>query len=898
MQKSLATSFKSISLITKEVADNIENCWNTFSYALKPESFIYAEKGLIELEKNLAFTLLINPKIKSVTIDSPILKKSYVVEDYETSIKGIRFASLTPEIGLLYQKSGKLTFGIPTSKHNGHYHLLPISNQAILYKEFPLIGTEGFNLPVFIQHDNFQPTEQRDAIRTKLNSEEEKDPTAEKNRKALIEFVQAYILFMEKIIDAQLSGSYLFAKSGLPDLVDTFSDTSWFEKNIQIPIRNNILQRSIVITCSGQSKKIAESKFISRNSIDYEGLFELASKLIPEQMPNKNSIWHWAEIISQNLDQWPNNIILKIEDLLESAAEIIDLNDISSFEWLKELYQFLDKNNLNHLGDKYYIYPNEANQFCLKDDVRIHPNIDEEFKTVSKGLGRPLEDEFLNRKVGKLSNVQIFDLQDFYKKLNNELIGELKVESASEEQIKSIFHICCLFRSDRAPRREKWFKIINQILLHLAPEKKAVSVDYENYGRSAEFWSIRYICHLIETANKPTVFAEEYFEGSTDLCFSWFSDFLSYIFEIQEESKETILKKRIIPVQSDNFRPYDDFIFAEQDSKYFDETIKNIYKDYTHNGDPRKFIVDTRISCDAIKKKDISILTDKIDDLFNDEHIESKIKKGGNLNEMFLQLNDWFEQFSTSSTLRTFSNKRASLYVLALGEGFSKQIMEIQSSGKSIDDIRELAKIQLSTQEMKSFESAATELGTSQLLAKAQEMIDAKHQIERWKTIGRAAENVFKETLSNTEPDFEIQNPDIGKDFVIIVNGKQYAIEIKSVEAQKGNVNMSLRQGRTAVTEKEHYALCVLTRPEDDSLIDEDYFIRESRFVPDIGYQIGNTIEEWDVGITKLDTMAEVKVTFDEKSESVYIGRSTWKAGITFHEFVIILKQYYELTED
>lgn len=57
--------------------------------------------------------------------------------------------------------------------------------------------------------------------------------------------------------------------------------------------------------------------------------------------------------------------------------------------------------------------------------------------------------------------------------------------------------------------------------------------------------------------------------------------------------------------------------------------------------------------------------------------------------------------------------------------------------------------------------------------------------------------------LCNVEPEFEILNPDIGKDFVIVAKGKKFAIEIKSVEPLKGNVNMSLLQGKTAVLEKD-----------------------------------------------------------------------------------------------
>lgn len=895
MQQALKVSFRSISGITEQPAENITDHWNTFSYDLNT-SFLYAEKGLIELEHNLLFTLLINEaRIKNVIVELPTGSRSYTIIKEETMIADIQFISFDKEQGLLYRETGDLIFGIPALKIGNNYRLLPTDNQAVLYKEFPLIGTEGFNLPVFIQHKKFHPTEQRDAIRTKITTEDEPDPVAAKNRKALIEFVENYIPFVEKLISAETQGTYLFAQSGLPLLVDTFSNRSWYEEHIQKPIREMILTKAIVQTCAGKLKIIAGSKFITGSEETHKGFFELASELIPEQIPEKNSIWHWAIIISQAPELWPENITLDIEALVKLVPDKIDLNDDKSFGWLKKLYEYLELNNLTHLGRQSPIYPSEAGSFYTEDQVRIHPAIDEEFKIVASGLGRHLDDEFLNRKIGQLSTIKEFDLSAFYKELNNELIANLKIEAASEEQVKAIFHVCCLFKSDRAYRREKWFSIINQILPAFAQEKRTISTDYENYGRSAELWTIKYICGLIEKIAKPSLFAVEYFQGNIQVCFDWLNDFLEFIFGLQDESKEVILKRRIIPIQTDVFRAYDDNVFAENEPKYFNDTIKDIYRDHAKKIDPRSFIVDIRIKVESIRRKNVEELTNEIDKIFRDENIEIKVKKGGVLNEMFLQLNDWFEQFSTSTTLlSTFSSKRASLYVLALGEGFSKQIMEIQKAGRSMDDLTELAKLKLTPDEMKRFESAAAELGTDKLFEKVKEMLDAKLQIDRWKTIGTAAENAFTEALSSIHPAFEILNPDIGKDFVIKANGKEYAIEIKSVDALKANVNMSLLQGETAVLEKDAYALCVLSRPFDNSPVDKDYFIKESRFVTDIGYKIGGSIESWRNGIRELDTNGEIKVVFENREESLYVSRNVWKERITFEDFVSFLKTFMQ----
>jgi hypothetical protein len=229
-----------------------------------------------------------------------------------------------------------------------------------------------------------------------------------------------------------------------------------------------------------------------------------------------------------------------------------------------------------------------------------------------------------------------------------------------------------------------------------------------------------------------------------------------------------------------------------------------------------------------------------------------------------------------------------------LGEGFSKQIMEIQNSGKSIEDIAELAKIKLSTQEIKLLENAVSEIGTAQLLAKAQEMLLAKQQKERWKNIGNAAEIAFKEAINTLDFSWDVGNPDIGKDFELIFKAQNYSIEIKSVAAGKENVRMSILQGKTAVLESKHYALCVLTRPEDENTpIDKDYFMKNALFVTDIGIQIGNKINDWDNGLKKLESSEAIKVMLENKAESVYISRLIWRSGISFDAFFEELKKYF-----
>lgn len=897
MQESLDRTFKRIDDIGHLPGEEIQSLWNSFRYVLSSETYSYAERGVLDLQRNLSFTLLINERIKSVTIETAGESQKYVAASRPTANESVSFLEMTAGAGILHTKVAELTIAIPARSVGDRFILLPLEHQAVLYKEFPLIGTENFYLPVFIQHKHFRPTEERDGIQTKKEKEEEKDLTADKNRKAMEEFVAAYLPFIQAVSEIAEANSHLLARSGLPEYVDRYSNVEWYQRVVQAPIRQYILQQEIVRTAAGDLCKIEAIRFPSAGLLGRDDYYALASALVPDLLPDRTSVWAWCEIIRQEPEGWGKGIELNEEELVKLIpAKITEVSDMT-IEWLKQLYAYLDANNANYLGEKYPIYLNEAKQFCFRNKVWIHPVIDPEFKKVARELGRPLEKEFLHPALGKVAGIGEFDLNEFFEKMNSELIRSVDVYKATTGQINAILHVCTLFKGDRLSRRDKWLIILQKIFPGVG-ERKIVAVDYENYGRSAELWSVKFLCGIISQTTTPSNFAVECFEGDTDRAFEWLKELLSYVFGMGDD-KDLYLKWKIIPTEADKFVPYDDKPYAELDQKYFDDTIKNIYRDYTGKGDPRQMIIDRRVIFDGMRAHPVDHLSTTIDKLFAEPGISDKVKKDGPLNALFLQLNEWYDRNSPASHgfLPTFHAHRDTFYVLALGPEFSSQMIAIKNSGRTVEEITELAKVKLSNEQIKELDSAASALGPDRLMQKAKDMLEAQGQVVRWKTIGAAAEKAFQEAIAGLDVQYKVDNPDIGKDFEIIVNAKGYSIEIKSVVEGKQNVKMSILQGRTAVAEKESYALCVLTRPEDEGVvIDKAYFIEHSRFVMDIGEQIGDKIKNWDTGLQTLQFNEEIHVQLEDKTESVYINRNIWRGGIPFAEFVQQLKKTWEET--
>lgn len=902
MKSSIAKSFETINVLSRCPAETINKYSHSFIYNLNESSKVYAERGLFELEKNISFTLLINrgdkgrKKINSITIIKDGTEKLYTIESNPSKITGLDYLNVGKnDEGILYKVVGDLIFGIPVKKNDGIYTLVKIENQAVLFKEFPLIGTEFFNLPVFIQHSEFRPTEPRDGIITKKDEEDKPDSIADSNRRYLVEFRVEYLGFLEILIQHKVQDLFHIALSGVPIETKKYTGRDWYIKEIQKPIRDFLVKKEIVNTVSGKLSKIEEAKFPVTNHTPDDAFYNVLIGLLPDKVPTSNCFSFLDRVMNQEIENWPENISISLEQLLSSLPELVNSKDEIPFKSLKILYKYLQSIN-STLGETYHIYLNEKNQFQVRDGVKVYPTIDDEIKFVSERLGRNLDLEFLNRNLGSdVPGIGSFDLEDFYKKLNNEVISKIDPEKATEEQISAILHINTLFKTDRATKREIWLDMIKELLPMQFGKKKYISIDYDNYYQPAELWTAKYICYLIQKEIKINQFADVYFEADINIAYDWLNRFLNYVNDSREDIKAFLTRYNIIPTQNEGvFKAYNEHLYKEDNPNYFDDELKIIAKEKC-NFNSGEYLIKNEIKVADLRTTDIEFITKHIDKLFEDEKIASKVAIDGILHSTFNIINTWFDKHSdASSYLKTFSSKRDMLYVISLGEGFSKQIKTLKEAGKSMEDIAELAKINLSVSEMRELERVASELGTNELLKKAEEMISLRDQRIKWKQIGDMAENAFKKVFEGLEMEIELSNPDIGKDFEILLKSDKFSIEIKNVIEGKENVRLSILQGRTAVKEKDNYALCVVTRPNDTDEITEEYFKKNAKFIKDIGYQIGDKIENWDSGLTKLFSSDEIKVQLDEKKETVYVNRNIWRNGDSFDKFMIALEKYFK----
>jgi len=911
LMKALEIAYNNIDEFNgKPAASNIDGIKTRYEYSLEDYKFSIAKDGLKELERNLPFTLLINnERIQSVTItDENENTISFSISTPELIFSEIRFSKITKtgsnhspiETGLLFKENSSLTIAIPATKELDKYLLSRITDQARIFRNFPLIGTEKSHFPCFIHSNLFQPSEQRDGIRTLKDNEDRPDKHADENRETLKMYLELFKSTFIELLENSVNNLHLVAESGIPDDTQNYLARNWFTNEIQKPLRDFLLQHELVTTVDGTTIKIEEAKFIKTFDFKNEPeLYTIVSELFPSNCPDKDSYKDWKKIIEQDEEEWIKGIYIRIENVVQEVQEKNNIDELqilnrNPIDWLNRLIAYIQKTGKIELTEQYAIYPNQSNQFRKRFELKLDPGFDDKLKNISKNIFRNLYDDLILDSINNQEGIQPFETTQFFSSINN-FIGVLVCNKASEEQTAAIFELGCYFKEAPASRRNEWFELTNILLPTLADKKSSSKSLDEFIFEPTDKWTLKYVCLLIEKSKDFKTFCETYFLNNTDNTYDWLNRFLAFVCR-SEEGRDTAFKFSIVLTQDGDFKK-NEYLIRENNPNEFEPLFKDLIKDYLGKGDPRGYLIDTRITNDYLPEKGANVLTDQIDRLFNELDIEQSVEETGKLNSLFHKLNDWYSKEEENKSTKPqsffpiFTGKRPDLSVRAYGKEMSKIMSE-----KGMEEIKALTKLKLKSSELMQLEYAAQLAGGTEILLNIAHEIHEEAERIRWrKEVGTAAETAFKEAMQEIETKFDIENPDIGKDFTIIskATGKEFYIEIKSTVIGAETVKMSSLQGQTANQEKERYALCVITRPSG-TLIGKEYFLQNVKFVSNIGELIGDKLTNILNDLKNLSEheTGDVNVAMDNKAYSVYISKKIWENGIGFTDFVELLKKY------
>lgn len=266
---------------------------------------------------------------------------------------------------------------------NGRYEIVKRdTKQPVLYRDFPLIGSEKFYFPYILNGFKFNPTERRNGLL--LNSADH--PNCVSNRQIIDKAVDAIFCFNEWLISHNAINRYLLASSRIPESSEKYSDdvaAPWI-KNLQLNWRKQLLDERLVETENGvevlRNLSLPAFSNTATKDVNEAFFFILHGRYIGRGvLPKFEDLHGWLEVVRPEYDSWKTKLKYEKDDFLTDLANLQNLSDLcnkiektesDTVEWLNKLYKFLVAQNLLVDFDQYAIIPNQKGEFKLLKDLR------------------------------------------------------------------------------------------------------------------------------------------------------------------------------------------------------------------------------------------------------------------------------------------------------------------------------------------------------------------------------------------------------------------------------------------------------------------------------------------------------------------------------------------------
>ena len=406
--------------------DSFDTC---FTYYLNDEEKKKAAiEGLNDLINTMPTTLITQyKKIEKVTIIDNIQQieteyipniigdevKNGITESYvQTKTKNKnKEETIGEQYFLSYLKvneeTNKQTLRLITQieKQNGIIVLLKRDiNKPVLYRNFPLIGSNDFNMPFIVDGFDFNPLEARNGLF--LNDGDKNNTDSNDNMKILDEAYQTSLAFIKCILTKykNLMNRFILASSKMPKPIVKFDDyaNDWFYQK-QKEYRQGL--REITLLKFGNYHKFDKlilPIFKENYNIEFFNVvsnLNIRKKILPQQEDYKN----WYDIIITENIETPN-IKVKENEFIKSWGytmnkenntkeinyiydEIDFLKDLSNCKNIKTLSNILGKEKseiINDLNEFLQFLKNIWKEEDILNTYAILPNRNGDFKKIKE----------------------------------------------------------------------------------------------------------------------------------------------------------------------------------------------------------------------------------------------------------------------------------------------------------------------------------------------------------------------------------------------------------------------------------------------------------------------------------------------------------------------------------
>ena len=558
-----------------------------FTYDLTTEEKLAAaEKGIEDLTNTLPITLIIQrDKIKQVRVINHISNTDvlYVCETMPMD-ENVLFSIVSINECKKYYLSYLDNEVMLTTEVTGNDYISLIkrdSFQPVLYRDFPLIGSEKFYFPYTLNGYNFFPTDERDGLA--LNTMDSSEACA--NRDIIAHAVDAVISFNQWLIQRNASCRYIMAASQKPKPLKAYDETvaePWII-NLQHYWRMELLEQHLAEIDGGEPRPLKEYRipWFKESKNIREQFYDIVSAcwLGEGVLPKREHLIEWIEVIKPQFESWDcPTLKYEIENLLEDLQKQSNLHILEQksgksraelIDWLNQMYAFMKDNDLIGKLREYAVIPNQSGEFKKLDDLRtdynsIIPVLLKEIYNLTVDEGNEIEVNLVDNAINCESfgnEIGIYGQKEIVDELNDNL-----------EKIS--YEILSLYPTDAPEKerrhREELYSLCSSYHQMRPLSSVAIDNDVDLWRKAEDYWLNNNPRIIEEFATIDKMSSDFFIEPhSSEDCLQWLDKYISFY---RVNGKSDIIEKfSVFPNQR--------HVLCNISNLHFDKDIEEAYKD-------------------------------------------------------------------------------------------------------------------------------------------------------------------------------------------------------------------------------------------------------------------------------------------------------------------------------
>lgn len=569
----------------------------------------YVDIALSDCMKTLPLTLAANPKIRSVRVidarnQSDVKNVTYWSQfNYKSENVNEVLIHRNDEIGNKYfiysngSENSETSLIIPVSPQNE-----VMSVDATLPKllvDFPLVGTEDFRLPFYLNCWKFEPNTERNGI-SLIGIGEKVVAT----RKLFSNALSMYSSFVDFLIDQHVENRYNLLSTNVASITSQWKDDAdkkWM-KDVQTWWRSLLTDKKLIKTDAGS--------YISLNELvlpdcQLDNLQRLKSLMDPfagvSNLPAYDIVKECHKVLCNDYSSWGIGFKRSIRDFIKQISGHETLMQLQSklafdenntVDWLSNVYSLLKDSESIKLLDEFPILPNERGILkkktelyrCVSDDV-----IEDDFKDIAEFAhtsndwrGILLDQRFTVEEIGIVNTASIYtDIKNAYdallKKEDADKLNDLDYNPKSSRTLELAVKVLAL--KSECEGGKIAFDFANSFKWNFEfPERRPVANSKGFDWRAFENRVLEATCNV--TAKSETLDGlSELIDLSEPDCVAWVDELISLCLSNENHKKYVEKDYGVWLNQNNEFCMKDDII------GYVSEPIADEIKDLTRDSE-------------------------------------------------------------------------------------------------------------------------------------------------------------------------------------------------------------------------------------------------------------------------------------------------------------------------